>query len=288
MVQLDILGLFGPEHRKGGELKMINREYFDKICEDYYVHISDVEEKPEFIYLLTNQFGDVDGWSDAPCYSEDAEAMHVIETSEIDEETWKHLIEDCGRCAIKKEKRQRGSKDYPIPISEENGVFVAHVKYNKKKHLIQAQLAKEEELAQASDEGIREGFEFEIKPKHIVRFPFDETAQKNFQGAMQLFDKGILQAIPWTVYNMEDEIERIMITKEMSDGLSIAAMLHTNSHISRFRDELMPKVNKAKTWKEVEQVIWKDDYAAVRGFSDTSKCFLYAKQQGIPLGGIES
>jgi len=120
--------------------------------------------------------------------------------------------------------------------------------------LRQAKQNKDVELNQACMASILAGFDYEIGGISY-HFSFDEQAQFNFQGAMTAFQSGLMQSTTWTVMQ-SGEYMRIPITAEDMNGLSVAIIKHKESNISKYRDDLMPKVMAAQTVEEVGEITW--------------------------------
>jgi len=245
----------------------------------------------DYIFALTRDDSVVLGWSDLPCYGEDVTELHVIKVSLIDEVTWTHLTEDPSRCLIEEKSEILPLHDdfCPIKIDGSKGIYYSSLRYCNKQHLTQEKFLKEQELAHHSEEAIRKGFEFEFSPDNVAIIPFDETAQKNLQATIQLFEKGTIQSIPWTVNRIGGNTERVMLTKEMSEGLAITAMLHTHVNIARFRDQLMPMVSHAESLEELESIKWdlpEIEKRALRGFPQIERCFEFIERNKIHLGGL--
>jgi len=159
--------------------------------------------------------------------------------------------------------------------------------YDFNAHLDFVKMLKEQELSDASDESIRAGFEFEISPDNLAIIPFDETGQKNLQATIQLFEKGIIHSIPWTVNRIGGSADRVILTAEMSEGIALSAMLHTHVNISRFRDQLMPIVKSATTIEDVENVTWDDSNVNFRGFPTVYECKNFLENKKIDIGDLK-
>lgn len=113
---------------------------------------------------------------------------------------------------------------------------------------------KDIELNMACKKSILGGF------KHVIsgveyHFSYDAEAQINFGDARTAFDSGLIDEVNWTV-KKDGEYTRIKINKEIMDELSIAILQHKNDNISKYRDVLLPMVEKAETVEEVESITW--------------------------------
>jgi|GEM_PF-3118267 len=109
-------------------------------------------------------------------------------------------------------------------------------------------------LNEACQAAIYQGFDFNVNGE-IVIFPFNKEEQAKLQEAMMLFESELLDELMWTV-KKDGVPTRVMITKEMSDDLSLAALMHISHNISTYRNVLLPLVMKAETIEEVEKVTW--------------------------------
>lgn len=117
-----------------------------------------------------------------------------------------------------------------------------------------AKRRKDAELNDACNQAILAGFDHTINGV-TYHFSFDLEAQLNFIGAERLLSKGLVTSINWTVQR-DGQYERIPITKEILDELSVTILQHKNSNISKYRDVLLPRVYSATTIEEVESITW--------------------------------
>lgn len=120
--------------------------------------------------------------------------------------------------------------------------------------LDEARKSKDEELNLECKKAILYGFTHTIDGIEY-HFSYDAEAQQNFSDAITAFRDGLIKSLGWTV-RVNGEYSRIQITPEIMDELKIVILMHKDSHISRYRDELMPLVNEAQTVEEIEQVRW--------------------------------
>jgi hypothetical protein len=120
--------------------------------------------------------------------------------------------------------------------------------------LDEARISKDAELNLACKNSILSGF------THVINgieywFSYDAEAQANFQGAVTVFDKGLATSINWTV-KKDGQYVRIPITPADLDGLLVTILLHKDRNVTKYRDELMPRVISAQTPDEVRAVLW--------------------------------
>ena len=114
---------------------------------------------------------------------------------------------------------------------------------------------KSKELNTACQEAILSGF-YHVIDGEKYHFSFDIEAQLNFQGAERLFSMGAIDEVKWTVHREDGRYERITINKEIMNELSLVILKHKNDNISKYRDVLLPMVEKAETVEEVESITW--------------------------------
>jgi hypothetical protein len=110
------------------------------------------------------------------------------------------------------------------------------------------------ELNQSCNDSILSGFDYTINGVQY-HFGFDMESQFNFQGAITLLDKGIVQEIEWTVTN-NGSYERIIIDKSTMNGLMLKILQHKDSNIKRFRNQLMPLVEAAQSEEQLDSIVW--------------------------------
>jgi len=113
---------------------------------------------------------------------------------------------------------------------------------------------KDRELNEACKRCISEGFTHMIDGVEY-HFSFDTEAQLNFQGAIFLFAENKVDEIMWTVRRGE-VYERIPITKGVMDELALVILQHKDTNIRKYRDTLLPLLNEATTFEEVDSIKW--------------------------------
>lgn len=115
---------------------------------------------------------------------------------------------------------------------------------------------KDEELNNACNQSILDGFDYMVNDT-TYHFSFDTEAQFNFQGIQMLFLSNTIESILWTVTNVEtNEYERITIDRDLMTELTMAILIHKDSNISRYRDDLSVRLKNATSIKEVESINW--------------------------------
>lgn len=115
---------------------------------------------------------------------------------------------------------------------------------------------KDRELNKACQDSILAGFTHTIDGVEYF-FSYDMQAQTNFGDSRALLNDGIITQVPWTVKQGE-EYARITITKEIMDALTLTILMHKTANISKYRDVLLPLVNKATSLEEIQAVDWDD------------------------------
>ncbi|QIW88692.1 hypothetical protein P59_095 [Bacillus phage P59] len=86
-------------------------------------------------------------------------------------------------------------------------------------------------------------------------FSNDIEAQANFEKLDKAFDKGFLTAIPWTCYDAEGGVHRIVLTAETFPVVYFAHLNHIQGNIAKYRDILQPMVAEA-TEDELKNIQW--------------------------------
>jgi hypothetical protein len=123
--------------------------------------------------------------------------------------------------------------------------------------LNKAKAKKDAELNEMCKQEILSGFIHKIDGIDYW-FSFDYEAQSNFQGSRPILKEGIVPAINWTVRlgGKDGEYTRIPVDEKIMDELTVAILVHKDSNISRYRDELLPLAMKAETVEDVEKITW--------------------------------
>jgi ABC-type molybdenum transport system ATPase subunit/photorepair protein PhrA len=122
------------------------------------------------------------------------------------------------------------------------------------KSLAELKQTKLNELNQSCNDSILSGFDYTINGVEY-HFSFDMESQFNFQGAVTLLDKDIVQEIEWTVMS-NGNYERIMIDKSTMNELMLKILQHKDSNIKRFRNQLMPLVDDAQSKEQLDSIEW--------------------------------
>lgn len=151
--------------------------------------------------------------------------------------------------------------EYTHPILESvrgykliDGELVKDEKSIEIELLSKAKENKEKELNEACNQSILDGFSYAINGEKY-RFSFDTEAQFNFQGAERLLSQGVIDEITWTV-KQNDEYKRVSINKDDMNQIMLVIFQHKANNISKYRDVLLPMVERATTIEEVNSVTW--------------------------------
>lgn len=120
--------------------------------------------------------------------------------------------------------------------------------------LAEVRKVKEAELSKACQDSILDGFYHTIEGIKY-KFSFDMESQLNFQGADRVLSQGIVNSIGWTVQE-SGVYKRVPVTKEIMNQLTMVILMHKDSNISKYREQLMPLVNSATTVEEIESITW--------------------------------
>lgn len=113
---------------------------------------------------------------------------------------------------------------------------------------------KDLELSRKCNEEIENGFYHMINGIKY-HFSYDKEAQVNFGDARAILMEGVVEGVDWTV-TTEEGYERIKITKEDMDGVTLSVFAHKQENIRRYRDILLPMVKESKTIEEVSNIKW--------------------------------
>jgi hypothetical protein len=113
---------------------------------------------------------------------------------------------------------------------------------------------KDYELNRECEKAILGGFKHTIDGVEY-HFSYDMQAQTNFGDTRALMTEGLITEMPWTAKRDGDYV-RINITKDIMNGITLAIMNHKANHISKYRDSLLPLVEKAETIEEVRAITW--------------------------------
>lgn len=130
--------------------------------------------------------------------------------------------------------------------------WVEGADYNKM--LESAKSIKKAELNMMCNESILSGF-YHMVNGVKYHFSYDMEAQGNFGDSRQILNDGTVKVVDWTV-STDDGYERILITKEDMDGLTLSVFAHKQENIKKYRDVFLPMVENAKTLEEVNNITW--------------------------------
>lgn len=126
--------------------------------------------------------------------------------------------------------------------------------------LQKARESKKAELNMACNRAITGRFSADVNGVTYL-FSNDTEAQSNFKDARASFEDGTVDMymngeIPWTAYDMDGNVVRLQLTKELFTPVNIARMFHQQNNVSKFRDDLEKKVDLATSVPEVNAITW--------------------------------
>lgn len=167
--------------------------------------------------------------------------------------------------------RVRGYSDSPcsdncvlMKLNDDHGVFVRFDSYyyiDKKLvlddsiELERAKKMKEDELGKACNHTTLGRFPCMVYGEKLY-FSNDMEAQSNFGKAERAFDKGRLSEIPWTAYQQDGTLVRVVLNAEAFDSVNYNHLFFVQQNLVKFRDVLMKKVVDAETVEEVNSITW--------------------------------
>jgi hypothetical protein len=88
------------------------------------------------------------------------------------------------------------------------------------------------------------------------QFSNDMEAQSNFEKCDRAFEKGRATEIPWTAYDVDGNVVRVLLNDIKFEPVYVAHLTHIQNNISKLRDFLEPQVWGASTVEEVRNIIW--------------------------------
>lgn len=86
-------------------------------------------------------------------------------------------------------------------------------------------------------------------------FSCDEDAQKNFDKLDSAFDKGRTDNSPWTAYDSEGNVVRVILTINNFEPVYMAHLSHIQNNIIKLRDILEPVV-RSSSLEELDTIEW--------------------------------
>lgn len=144
----------------------------------------------------------------------------------------------------------RWDSKLPLPSASELNSVLADVELKGAKD------RKISELNEKCDETIIGTFPYEINGVTYY-FYCDMVAQSNFEKVDRAFDKGRITQYPWTGYDANGNVVRLVFTAETFGPFYTAHLNHISSTIVKFRDNLQPLVESATKVEEIEAITWK-------------------------------
>jgi hypothetical protein len=152
-----------------------------------------------------------------------------------------------------------------VEIADNHSIFSKHFKFFKYMNgeileideliLNDAKIRKSNELQNECNKTILGRFYAELDGV-TYQFSCDNEAQKNFDKALKVFEKGWRTELLWTVYDMNGNVLRLIVRADQYAPLYMAHLDHIQYNISKFRDTLQPIVENAQTVDEVKNVTY--------------------------------
>jgi hypothetical protein len=140
---------------------------------------------------------------------------------------------------------------HPFVYHYENGELV----YNEETHLRLARVSKMRKLKVACDEAILGRFTCTVDGVEY-QFSCDEKAQSNFEKVDRAFEKGRVTVYPWTAYDADGNVVRLVLDVNTFEDVYVAHLNHIGNCVSKLRDDLEKKVNAAQGLDELIAVKW--------------------------------
>lgn len=88
------------------------------------------------------------------------------------------------------------------------------------------------------------------------QFSNDVEAQINFDKLLGAFDRGMVTEIPWTAYDMEGNVVRVVLNQTAFQVVYMAHLNHIQSNIAKFRDVLQPQVEQSTDITQLKNISW--------------------------------
>ena len=162
-----------------------------------------------------------------------------------------------------KEQQERDQKESVKHLEEEIKVLKLNPNELYKQinigdvSLEELKAAKDAQLNHLCNQAILDGFLYAIdSDSKEYRFSYDVEAQLNFQGAIVLATAGQLTEMEWTARDESNQIVRVKLLASDFQKLAGVMVQHKNRNVSKYRDELMPRLQSAATKEEVDEINW--------------------------------
>lgn len=94
-------------------------------------------------------------------------------------------------------------------------------------------------------------------------FSNDSEAQANFEKADNAFYRGRMTEITWTAYDVDGNVVRIALDEQTFETVYMSHLYHIQLNISKFRDKIMPLLEKAKSEPEINAISWDMDLSQI-------------------------
>lgn len=129
---------------------------------------------------------------------------------------------------------------------------------SQEEFLEEARLLKMQELNEACEFTIFGRFVATVRGVQY-QFSNDVEAQMNFDKTDRAFDKARIVDVTWTCYDMQGNVQRLVMNQEEFEVVYVAHLSHITGNIERFRDQLAPLVQEAKSVEDLGNIKWEED-----------------------------
>lgn len=141
------------------------------------------------------------------------------------------------------------------PFSVGGSIESAKFEWNTNEDLFDLQKdMKKEELSQACQEDILSGFYY-VHGDDVYHFSYDREAQMNLQERYQMFQGDLVEKVSMNAQKgstaLRMEVDKKLFTKIYKEGFNTR-----EKKISRLKDELFLRVDKAKTSEDLSKINW--------------------------------
>lgn len=126
---------------------------------------------------------------------------------------------------------------------------------NESEILIEKKELKKKQLSEICQEKILKGFIFNFDGINY-RFSYDSQAQKNLADTYNLFQSNLVNIMKLTAHTNDDQDVRLDFNKEVFNDLYLTSVFHREDNISRYRDQLIPMIEKITKLNELEAINW--------------------------------
>lgn len=123
--------------------------------------------------------------------------------------------------------------------------------------LVEAKSIKIQELEEDCIEAILGRFKATVDLVEYS-FSYDSTSQKNLMERWQLFQTGLVDTFKVTAQSEDGSTARLTVDVTQFEIIYLASIQHKENQISKLHDSLIPLVNEAISFEEIEAITWSD------------------------------